>query len=50
MAKKDTSDAVPAAEVLRELAEVQHADQLEALRQNDSDKPPQAWDFQELSV
>ncbi len=30
-------------EVLREPAEVRHADQLEALRQNDPDRPPQAW-------
>src|SRR5438445_503171 len=42
MAKKDTTDA-PAAEVLREPAEVRHADQLEALRQHDADTPPAAW-------
>lgn len=30
-------------EVLRQPAEVQYADQLEALRQNDSDMPPSSW-------
>jgi MoxR-like ATPase len=30
-------------DVLREPAEVRHADQLEALRQNDADTPPKPW-------
>ncbi|MCB9718836.1 MAG: AAA family ATPase [Myxococcales bacterium] len=32
-----------AAEVLREPAELAYADQLEALRQNDEDRPPASW-------
>jgi MoxR-like ATPase len=46
MAKKPTDSeqtAIPANDVLREPAEVRHADQLEALRQNDSDTPPKSW-------
>jgi len=33
----------PRTDVVREPAEVRYADQLEALRQNDSDKPPKSW-------
>ncbi len=47
MAKKTTTPEAPArppsSEVLREPAEVRHADQLEALRQNDPDTPPKPW-------
>src|SRR5262245_10846692 len=47
MAKKVTVPEAPArppsSEVLREPAEVRHADQLEALRQNDPDTPPKPW-------
>ncbi len=39
MAKTESND------VLREPAEVRYADQLEALRQNDPDKPPGPWRF-----
>ena len=45
MAKKDDSGTT-----LREPAEVRHADQLEALRQNDSDTPPPAWKLSPRSV
>lgn len=38
MAKSEVNDAV-----LREPAETRHADQLEALRQNDGETPPSAW-------
>jgi hypothetical protein len=48
MAKKDTNGA--AETVLREPAEVRHADQIEALRQNDADKPPPAWKLSPRSV
>src|SRR6516165_1404221 len=37
-------------EVLREPAEVRHADQLEALKQNDPDKPPRAWKLSPRAV
>src|SRR5437867_2472012 len=35
--------AAPSNDVLREPAEVRHADQLEALRQNDTETPPKSW-------
>jgi MoxR-like ATPase len=55
MAKKTETPAAENAgksdnEVLREPAEVRHADQLEALRQNDSDKPPAPWKLSPKSV
>src|SRR4051794_3188608 len=37
-------------EVLREPAEVRYADQLEALRQNDTDTPPTHWRLSPRSV
>jgi MoxR-like ATPase len=44
MAKKaDSEPATANSDVLREPAEVRYADQLEALRQNDSDTPPAPW-------
>src|SRR6476469_6678920 len=45
MAKKSDPALKPAAadDVLREPAEVRYADQLEALRQNDSETPPPRW-------
>ena len=44
MAKKDSAETTAAVvEVLREPAEVRHADQLQALQQNDTDKPPTPW-------
>jgi MoxR-like ATPase len=49
MAKKQSADeptsngATKSVDVLREPAEIRHADQLEALRQNDTDKPPTPW-------
>lgn len=51
MAKATASNAGPAksetladaGEVLRQPVEVQYSDQLEALRQNDSDTPPKSW-------
>jgi MoxR-like ATPase len=47
MAKKETN----AADVmLREPAEVRHADQLEAIRQNDPDTPPPAWKLSPRAV
>jgi MoxR-like ATPase len=49
MAKKDRTEPA-ATPVLREPAEIRHADQLEALRQNDGDKPPQAWKLSPRSV
>src|ERR1043166_7083070 len=42
MAKKDAANSTTN-DVLREPAEVRHADQLEALKQNDPDKPPTPW-------
>jgi MoxR-like ATPase len=60
MAKKNDKTEVPAAasaasedgsaDVLRLPAEVQFADQLEALRQNESDKPPLSWRLAPRSV
>jgi MoxR-like ATPase len=50
MAKKDTTEVAAAAEVLREPAEIRHADQLEALRQNDGDTPPAGWKLSPRSV
>lgn len=44
-----TAPAAPS-EVLREPAEVRYADQLEALRQNDSDTPPTHWLLSPRSV
>ena len=49
MAKKDPTEPA-AATVLREPAEIRHADQLEALRQNDGDTPPSAWKLSPRSV
>ena len=37
-------------DVLREPAEVRYADQLEALRQNDAETPPQSWGLSPRSV
>lgn len=51
MAKK--TDAVPqpsAGEVLRDPAEVRYADQLEALKQNDTETPPSSWRLSPRSV
>jgi hypothetical protein len=59
MAKKKStdSDGVPAttvaaanSDVLRQPAEVQYALQLEALRQNDADTPPQSWKLSPRAV
>src|SRR5438045_2549442 len=58
MAKKpatlDPTGTPPAAAtpdvVLREPAEVRYADQLEALKQNDTDKPPANWKLSPRSV
>src|SRR2546421_6343640 len=57
MARKTASPEAPAAgaapsddAVLREPAEVRYADQLEALRQNDPDTPPQPWRLSPRSV
>lgn len=56
MAKKSPppEPAVPsvalADDVLREPAEVKYARQLEALRQNDADEPPQSWRLSPRSV
>ena len=36
--------------ILRELAEVQYADQLEAIKQNDADTPPANWKLSPRSV
>ncbi len=41
MAKKPEPEKLD--EILREPAEVRYADQLEALKQNDAEKPPQNW-------
>lgn len=46
--KGETLDENP--DVLREPAEVKYADQLEALRQNDTEKPPSAWLLSPRSV
>jgi MoxR-like ATPase len=57
MAKKLLAAVVPAppppaasADVLREPAEVRYADQLEALRQNDAEAPPQGWGLSPRAV
>jgi MoxR-like ATPase len=49
MTKKESPNN-SAAKVLREPAEIRHADQLEALRQNDADTPPPAWKLSPRSV
>lgn len=49
MAKKEASESA-ATTVLREPAEIRHADQIEALRQNDPDTPPPAWKLSPRSV
>lgn len=41
--KEQTGDGAAHAEVQREPAEVRYSDQLEALRQTDSDTPPKGW-------
>jgi MoxR-like ATPase len=57
MAKRDAEDNETAAvkkpvntEVLREPAEVRYADQLQALQQNDADKPPAPWKLSPRAV
>src|SRR5262245_2865321 len=51
MAKKEPNDSAAApGTVLREPAEVRHAEQFEALRQNDGDTPPPAWKLSPRSV
>lgn len=56
MAKKKTAggktpnQASTNGDVLREPAEVQYADQLEALRQNDADTPPESWQLSPRAV
>jgi len=54
MAKKTASDApkptADAVDILREPAEVRYADQLEALRQNDTETPPANWRLSPRSV
>jgi len=51
MAKKDENGGNNGnSEVLREPAEVRHADQLEALRQNDTDTAPKPWRLSPRSV
>lgn len=53
MAKKKPAPAKPAAgngDVLRQPVELQYADQLEALRQNDADAPPESWRLSPRSV
>jgi MoxR-like ATPase len=48
MAKKDTASGNH--DVLREPAEIRHADQLAALKQNDPDTPPAPWRLSPRSV
>ena len=48
MAKKEASTTK--SDVLREPAEVRYADQIEALKQNDPDKPPGPWKMSPRSV
>jgi MoxR-like ATPase len=48
MAKKP--DPTPNGDVLREPAEVRYADQLEALKQNDTETPPASWRLSPRSV
>ncbi len=51
MAKKTDPVSVPSSsEILREPAEVRYADQLEALKQNDTDTPPTNWRLSPRSV
>ncbi len=50
MAKKSDTASQPSADVLREPAEVRYADQLEALKQNDTDAPPPNWRLSPRSV
>ena len=57
MGKRDAEDNEAAdvkkpvnTEVLREPAEVRYADQLQALRQNDADKPPAPWKLSPRAV
>ncbi len=52
MAKKKTPEPkVPTStDVLREPAEIRYADQLEALRQNDTEAPPENWKLSPRSV
>ena len=50
MAKKEPDAPTTTKEVLREPAEVRHADQIEALKQNDADKPPAPWRLSPRSV
>lgn len=52
MAKKVEPEAqkTEAADVLRQPAEVLHADQIEALKQNDSETPPPSWRLSPRSV
>jgi len=45
-----TGTAPHSADVLREPAEIRYADQLEALRQNDTDTPPAPWRLSPRSV
>lgn len=47
---KSTAEKQPNEEVLREPAEIRHADQLEALRQNETDAPPKPWLLSPRSV
>jgi MoxR-like ATPase len=49
MAKK-TDVTAANHDVLREPAEVRHADQIEALKQNDADKPPPNWKLSPRAV
>lgn len=44
------ANGAPASDVLREPAEIKYAQQLEALRQNDQDEPPQSWRLSPRSV
>lgn len=48
--KTDVSPTPAASDILREPAEVRYADQLEALKQNDSDTPPANWRLSPRSV
>src|SRR4029077_46029 len=49
MAKQEVEKKINA-DVLREPAEVRYADQLEALRQNDADRPPAPWKLSPRAV
>jgi hypothetical protein len=53
MAKKPaapTAPATSASDILRESAETRYADQLEALKQNDTETPPANWKLSPRSV